>query len=89
MWSKLNKEKVTDGYQWSQFYIGGCTGLISEMIYFDTSQYRCTILDLPLFIYIYIYMYVYVCVYIYIYIIINIKVYHKTLPQFKTNYPWF
>ena len=34
-------------------------------------------------------MYVYVCVYIYIYIIINIKVYHKTLPQFKTNYSWF
>ena len=31
----------------------------------------------------------YVCVYIYIYIIINIKVYHKTFPQFRTNYSWF
>ena len=29
----------------------------------------------------------YVCVYIYI--IINIKVYHKTFPQFRTNYSWF
>ena len=28
----------------------------------------------------------YVCVYIYI--IINIKVYHKTFPQFRTNYSW-
>ena len=28
-------------------------------------------------------------IYIYIYIIINIKVYHKILPQFKTNYLWF
>ena len=37
------------------------------------------------FIYIYIYMYVCVCVYI----IINIKVYHKTFPQFRTNYSWF
>ena len=38
-------------------------------------------------------MYVCVCVYIYvsvyIYIIINIKVYHKTFPQFRTNYSWF
>ena len=31
----------------------------------------------------------YVSVYIYIYIIINIKVYHKTFPQFRTNYSWF
>ena len=30
-----------------------------------------------------------VCVYIYIYIIINIKVYHKTFSQFRTNYSWF
>ena len=35
--------------------------------------------------FIYIYMYVCVCVYI----IINIKVYHKTFPQFRTNYSWF
>ena len=26
---------------------------------------------------------------VYIYIIINIKVYHKTFPQFRTNYSWF
>ena len=26
---------------------------------------------------------------VYIYIIINIKVYHKTFPQFGTNYSWF
>ena len=26
---------------------------------------------------------------VYIYIIINIKVYHKTFSQFKTNYSWF
>ena len=45
----------------------------------DTGQYRCTVSGLPLF---YIYMYVSV----YIYIIINIKVYHKTFPQFRTNY---
>ena len=52
----------------------------------DTGQYRCTISGLPLFyIFIYIYMYVCVCVCI----IINIKVYHKTFPQFKTNYSWF
>ena len=58
----------------------------------DICQYRCTVSGLPLFfifinIYIYIYMYVYVCVYIYI--IINIKVYHKTFPQSRTNYSWF
>ena len=34
-------------------------------------------------------MYVCMCVYIYIYIIINIKIYHKTFPQFRTNYLWF
>ena len=45
----------------------------------DTGQYRCTVSGLLLF---YIYMYVSV----YIYIIINIKVYHKTFPQFRTNY---
>ena len=33
----------------------------------------------------YVCMYVCVC----IYIIINIKVYHKTFSQFKTNYSWF
>ena len=29
------------------------------------------------------------CVCVYIYIIINIKAYHKTFPQFRTNYSWF
>ena len=33
----------------------------------------------------YIYIYIYVCVCI----IINIKIYHKTLSQFRTNYSWF
>ena len=52
----------------------------------DTDQYRCTVSGLSLlYIYIYIYMYMYVCVYI----IINIKVYHKTFHQFRTNYSWF
>ena len=31
----------------------------------------------------------YVCMCVYIYIIINIKVYHKTFTQFRTNYLWF
>ena len=43
------------------------------MIYFNTDQYRYTVSDLLL---LYIYK-------------IKIKVYHKTLPQFKTNYSWF
>ena len=30
-----------------------------------------------------------VCVCVCVCIIINIKIYHKTLPQFKTNYSWF
>ena len=37
----------------------------------------------------YVCMYVCVSVCVYIYIIINIKVYHKTFPQFRTNYSWF
>ena len=61
-------------WQRSQSRTGGCTGLTSGMIYFDTDQYRCTVSDLPLF---------------FIFIIINIKVYYKTLPQFRTNYSWF
>ena len=32
----------------------------------------------------YVCMYVCVCVCVYIYILINIKVYHKTFPQFRT-----
>ena len=30
-----------------------------------------------------------VCMYVCVCVIINIKFYHKTLPQFKTNYSWF
>ena len=60
--------------QGSQSRTGGCTGLISGMIYFGTSQYRCTVSDLLLFFYIYKYIYMYVCMCVYIYIIINIKV---------------
>ena len=49
----------------------------------DTDQYRCTVLGLSLlYIYIYMYVYLFVC----LYIIINIKVYHKTFNQFRTNY---
>ena len=53
----------------------------------DTGQYRCTVSGLPLF-FIFINKYIYVCMYVsmYIYIIINIKFYHKTFPQFRTNY---
>ena len=54
----------------------------------DTNQYRCIVSGLPLF-YIYIYIYMYVCMCVCIYIIINIKFYHKTFPQFRTNYSWF
>ena len=42
-----------------------------------------------LFIYIYIYICMYVCMCVCVYIIINLKVYHKTFPQFRTNYSWF
>jgi len=74
--------------QGGQSRIGGYTGLISRTIYFGTSQYRCTVSSLPIFL-IYIYIYMYVCIYVCVYIIINIKIYHKTLPQFRTNYSWF
>ena len=37
----------------------------------------------------YIYIYICVCVCVCVCVIINIKVYHKTFPQFKTNYSWF
>ena len=30
----------------------------------------------------------YVCMYVCVCVIVNIKFYHKTLPQFKTNYSW-
>ena len=34
----------------------------------------------------YVCMYVCVCVCVCVFVIINIKVYHKTFPQFRTNY---
>ena len=71
--------------QGCQYRTGGRTGLATGTIYFG---YRCTVSGLPLF-YIYIYICMYVCVCVYIYIIINIEVYHKTFPQFRTNYSWF
>ena len=76
----------------SQSRTRDCTSLTNRMICFGTGQYRRTVSGLPLFfifinIYKYIYIYIYVCVCIYI--IINIRVYHKTLPQFKTNYSQF
>ena len=56
----------------------------------DTGQYWCTVSGLPLF-FIFININIYICMYVfvYIYIIINIKVYHKTFPQFRTSYSWF
>ena len=60
----------------------------------DIGQYRCTVSGLPLFfifinIYIYIYIYMHVCMYVCVCVLINIKVYHKTFSQFRTNYSWF
>ena len=46
-------------------------------------------INIKIYIYIYVCMYVCVCVCVCVCIIINIKVYHKTFPQFKTNYSWF
>ena len=77
-YTSLEQDVVKHYHQGSQSHTEGCTSLTNEMIYFDTRQYRCTILSLPLFY-----------IYIYIYILINIKVYHKALPQFRTNYSWF
>ena len=57
--------------QGSQFRTRDYTDLTNRTIYFDTNQYSYTVSSLPL---------------LYIYIIINIKVYYKTLPQFRTNY---
>ena len=44
-----------------------------------------TIFYICIYICMYVCMYVCVCVCI----IINIKVYHKTFPQFRTKYSWF
>ena len=37
----------------------------------------------------YVCMCVCVCVCVCVCIVINIKIYHKTFPQFRTNYSWF
>ena len=84
-----SSKKMYD-YQGSQSNTGGYTGLISRTIYFGTGQYQYTISSLLLFfIFINIYICVCVCVCVCVCIIINIKVDHKTLPQFRTNYSWF
>ena len=77
-------------YQGSQSCIGDYTNLTNGTIYFGTSQYWYIISGLLLFYtYVYIYIYICVCVCVCVCIIINIKVYHKTFPQFRTNYLWF
>ena len=81
--------------QGCQYRTGGRTGLTTSTIYFEYRSilvYRFGFIAI-FYIYIYIYVCMYVCmclcIYIYIYIIINIKIYHKTFPQFRTNYSWF
>ena len=81
---ELMCRKIRNIKQGIQSRTRGCTGLTSRTIYFSTGQYRCIVSDLPLF-FIFI-SYVCVCVCVCVCVIINIKVYHKTLPQFKTNY---
>ena len=86
--------------QGSQYHTEGCTGLASGTVYFgyqSIPMYRfgftAIFLYLSINIYIYVCMYVCmcvcVCVCVCVCIIINIKVYHKTFPQFRTNYSWF
>ena len=80
---------ISSKFQGSQYRIGGCTGLASSTIYFGYRSipvYRFGFTAI-FYIYQYIYIYMYVCVCVYI--LINIKVYHKTFPQFRTNYSWF
>ena len=92
------KEKIVahcEVYTWQgcQYRTGGRTGLATDTIYFgyrSISVYRFGFTVIfYIYKYKYIYIYMYVCVCVYIYIIINIKVYHKTFPQFRTNYSWF
>ena len=72
-----NKSNQNQG---CQYRTGGRTGLATGTIYFgyrSISVYRFGFTDI-------LYIYMYVCMYVCI--IINIKVYHKTFPQFRTNY---
>ena len=81
--------------QGSQYCTGGCTGLASGTIYFRYRSIPVYRFGFTAIFYIYKYIYIYVCMYVCmyvcvcIYIIINIKVYHKTFPQFRINYSWF
>ena len=79
----FSSSKKMYGYQGSQSHTESYTGLTSRIIYFGTGQYQYTISSLSLF---FIFINIYMCVCVCVCIIINIKAYHKTLPQFKTNY---
>ena len=87
---RLVRTPECQGYQ---YHTGGRTGLATDTIYFGYQSILMYRFGFTAILYIYIYIYMYVCmclcIYIYIYIIINIKVYHKTFPQFRTNYSWF
>ena len=61
----------------------GCTDRFDQ--WNDIFQYR-SILVYRFGFTIIFYIYIYVCVCARTYIMINIKVYHKTLPQLRTNY---
>ena len=77
--------KFWDLSQGSQYHIGDCTDLASGIIYFG---YR----SIPVYRFGFtaiFYIYIYICMYVCVFIIINIKVYHKTFSQFRTNYLWF
>ena len=76
--------------QGNQYRIGGCTGLASGTIYFGYRLILVYRFKFTAIFYIFIYICMYVCMYVYVCVcvcvIINIKVYHKTFPQFRTNY---
>ena len=91
---------INSNTQGCQYRTGGRTGLATDTIYFryrsilvyrliPMYRFGFTAIFLYLYIYIYIFICMCLCIYIYIYILINIKVYHKTFPQFRTNYSWF
>ena len=88
--SKLFECKFCTLNQGCQYRTGGRTGLATGTIYFGYRKIPVYRFGFTAIFYIYkykyIYMYVWLYVFVYIYIIINIKVYHKTFPQFRTNY---
>ena len=71
----------------SQYRTESFTDLASDMIYFGYRSIPVYRFGFTAIFYIYKYIYIYICMYVCI--IINIKVYHKTFPQFRTNYSWF